>query len=65
MQELTPRQQQIYDYIAGCTITPTYSEIGNDLSISEPVVRAHLLRMKKKGVITWDEGKARTTRIVK
>jgi SOS-response transcriptional repressor LexA len=67
MQELTKRQQQIYDYIASrkSPICPTIAEIAEAIDVSDNCVKAHLLRMKKKGVVTWDIGKARTIRIVK
>lgn len=65
MQELTDKQQQIYDYIASCPICPTIAEVADAASISVNCAREHMLRMKNKKVITWDEGKSRTIRIVK
>ena len=65
MQELTKRQQQIYDYIASCTICPTIAEIAEHIGVSSQCIKDHLNRMKKKGVVTWDVGKSRTIRIVK
>ena len=65
MQELTKRQQQIFDYIASCTICPTIAEIAEAIDVSDNCVKDHIKRMRTKGVITWDIGKARTIRIVK
>jgi len=62
---LTDKQQQIYDYIASCPICPTMAEVADAAGISVNVTREHMLRMKTKGVITWDERKARTIRIIK
>jgi SOS-response transcriptional repressor LexA len=65
MQILTEKQQQIYDYIASCPICPTIAEVADAAGISVNCAREHMLRMKNKGVITWDERKSRTIRIVK
>jgi SOS-response transcriptional repressor LexA len=65
LQELTEKQQQIYDYIASCPICPTMAEVADAAGVSAPAIREHLIRMKNKGVITWDERKSRTIRIVK
>ena len=65
MPELTNKQQQIYDYIASCPICPTMAEVADAAGITYNAAREHLLRMKNKGVITWDEGKSRTIRITK
>ena len=67
MQELTKRQQQIYDYIASrkSPICPTIAEIAEAIDVSDNCVKDHLKRMKKKGVVTWDIGKARTIRTTK
>ena len=65
MQELTNKQQQIYDYIKSCPICPTIAEVADAAEITYNAAREHLLRMKNKGVITWDEGKSRTIRITK
>ena len=65
MQELTNKQQQIYDYIESCPICPTMAEVADAAGITYNAAREHLLRMKNKGVITWDEGKSRTIRVTK
>lgn len=65
MQELTGKQKQIYDYIASCPICPTIAEVADAAEVSVNCAREHLLRMKNKGVITWEERKSRTIRIVK
>ena len=67
MQELTKRQQQIYDYIASrkSPTCPTIAEIAEHIGVSNQCIKDHLKRMKKKGVVTWDVGKSRTIRIVK
>lgn len=68
MTELTPRQQQIVDFIAdfqtreGCS--PSFDEIGRRFRFRSPnAVAGHLRLLSRKGVIDWKPGKARSLRL--
>ena len=66
---LTPRQRQVVSAIRRLTrgrgYPPTIRELAEDLAIAGPNgVKQHLRLMARKGWITWDQGKARTLRLV-
>lgn len=67
-QPLTPRQQDVLEWIAGYIDThgysPTVREIASHYGWTTNGVMCHLRPMRKKGVITWQDGQARTMRIV-
>lgn len=71
MRPLTARQQQIHDFIreyrerSGGSYGPTVREIAAHLEIkSAHGAWDHLRLMRKKGAVTWDEGKVRSLRAV-
>jgi repressor LexA len=66
---LTPRQRQVVSAIRRLTrdrgYPPTIRELAEDLAIAGPNgVKQHLRFMARKGWVTWNEGKARTLRLV-
>lgn len=46
-------------------IPPIQQEIADMMGISHTTVKSHLDALKRKGYITWDEGRPRTIRILK
>jgi repressor LexA len=68
-QPLTPRQQDIRDWIAGYIdvhgYSPTVKEIANHYGWRTPnSAKCHLNPMRKKGYITWQDGCSRTLRVI-
>lgn len=67
-KNLSPRQKQIYDFIADYVrengFPPSISEIGNNFLISNSSTYTHLTLMKKKGWITSRENVPRSFRLV-
>lgn len=64
MKVLSPKQQQIYDYIvsfqAGHGYPPSVREIGEAVGLKSPsTVHFHLKGLEEKGLITKAEGKTR------
>lgn len=64
MNDLSPKQQQIYDYIisyqAEHGYPPSFREIGEAMGLKSPsTVHFHLKSLEKKGVIVKAEGKTR------
>lgn len=68
MDELTERQAQILDQIVGFQrrtgMAPTRQELADALRISVPTVQQHLEALRRKGAVDWEEGKARSMRVV-
>jgi len=69
MKDLTPRQQQIVDFLLNYQeshgIMPTSQEIAAQFDFRSPnAVTSHLRLLRKKGVIASEPGKARSLRIV-
>ena len=68
MAKLTPKQQQIYDYIVAFTgkhgYPPSVREIGDYVGLKSPsTVHFHLKGLKAAGLITQEEGKTRAITI--
>lgn len=65
---LTPRQQDVLNWIAGYIDThgfsPSVREIGHAYKWSTNGVMCHLRAIRRKGHITWIDGQARTIRVV-
>ena len=64
MKELSPKQQQIYDFIVAFQARhgypPSVREIGEHVGLKSPsTVHFHLKGMEEKGIITKAEGKTR------
>ena len=69
MKELTPRQNEILNYIKKYIAThgypPTIREIGADLGVSSPAtIHAHLENLEKKGFIRKQETKNRALELL-
>lgn len=68
MKQLTPRQQQILDYIYEVQraegISPTFREIARHFGFSSlSTVAQHIRLLRKKGALSADSGKKRSLRI--
>lgn len=68
--ELTPRQREILAwvdaYIASHGFSPTCRELAASFGFKGPNGAAcHLRPLRRKGVITWIDGKPRTLRVIK
>jgi repressor LexA len=66
---LAPRQRDVVAAIRRLAkehgYPPTIRELGDDLGITTPNgVKQHLRLLARKGWVTWEEGKARTLRLV-
>jgi repressor LexA len=69
MKDLTPRQQQIVDFLLkhqqARGIMPTAQEIAAQFGFRSPnAVTSHLRLLRKKGIIASEPGKARSLRII-
>ena len=69
MTNLTPKQQEIFDFLQQCQQArgsmPTMQEIATHFGFRSPnAVTQHLRLMRKKGAIASEPGKARSLRIV-
>ncbi len=69
MAKLTPKQQQIYDYILSFSDThgypPSVREIAEAVGLKSPAtVHFHLKGLREAGVITQAEGKTRAISII-
>ena len=68
MKELTDRQLAVVEYIMeyrrALGVSPSYREIAGHLGISHQAVQHIALGIRKKGLIRWVEGKARTLKVV-
>ena len=68
MGRLSPKQQQIYDYIISFTMQqgypPSVREIGEEVGLKSPsTVHFHLKGLEEKGMISKAEGKTRAITI--
>jgi repressor LexA len=65
---LTPRQQDVLQWISGFIDThgfsPSVREIGHAYGWTTNGVMCHLRSMRRKGAVTWIDGQARTIRVV-
>jgi repressor LexA len=69
MQELTPKQQELLDWIAEFIdkngFSPTVREMMRGVGLKSPApVQARLDILKKKGWVRWVHRQTRTVRIV-
>ena len=67
---ITPRQQSIADWIGGFIDVHGYSPTLRQMAFAfnaktVSAIQPHLNALRRKGVVTWVEGQARTIRIVK
>ncbi len=70
MTNLTPKQQQIYDFIRESTqangYPPTLREIGRQVGVRSPsTVKYHLDNLRALGLLHWDGGKTRSITLPK
>ena len=68
-QPLTARQQDVLNWIAGFIDTrgysPTVREIQHAYGWKTPAATTcHLVPMRKKGYVTWQDGCSRTIRVI-
>lgn len=65
---LTPRQQDIRNWIAGYIdvhgFSPTVREIGSHYGFTTNGVKTHLNALRRKGYVTWVDGCSRTLRVI-
>jgi SOS-response transcriptional repressor LexA len=62
-QPLTPRQQDVLTWISG--YSPTVREIQHAYGWKTPAsTMYHLVQMRKKGHVTWQDGCSRTLRVI-
>jgi SOS-response transcriptional repressor LexA len=68
MKGLTARQREIMEYIIAYrdtnNISPTFREIAEYFDISLQAVQNIVERIRKKGLLMWENGKARTIKQV-
>lgn len=69
LESLTPRQLEVYRYIASFIgqygYGPTFRELGKMLGITSPCgVQGHLLALQAKGVLDWEPRKSRTIHLL-
>ena len=66
MKGLTGRQAQVLEYIVKyrneTSLSPAYREIAVHFGISHQAVQRILVLIRKKGQLTWNEGRTRTLR---
>ncbi|MFJ5625464.1 transcriptional regulator [Peribacillus loiseleuriae] len=67
---LSARQQNIFDtikdHISNKGYPPTIRDIGKKVGLkSSSTVSGHLVKLRDKGLIDWEEGKPRTLHIVR
>lgn len=69
MEDLTTKQKEVYEfikkYIDNYNYSPTIREISSLFEKSVGTIYPMLKRLKSKGYITFEEGKARTIKILK
>ena len=68
-QPLTPRQQDVLDWISGYIDTHGYSPTVREIQhayrwASTESVMCHLRPMMKKGYVIWQDGCSRTLRVI-
>jgi SOS-response transcriptional repressor LexA len=62
---LTPTQQSVLDVLNGPRpYPPTVRELAAILDCSTSNAYAHLLMLRRKGMVEWEPGKPRTLRVV-
>jgi repressor LexA len=69
MKGLSPRQAEIYEFIkayrAEHGYAPTFRDVASGVGLYLTTVIAHLKALKNKGFVTWNEGIARSLRVIK
>lgn len=70
MENLTPAQKQLYDWLVDYINTnkhsPSIREMMKAMNLRSPApIQSRLEKMRKKGYIDWSEGQARTLKILK
>jgi repressor LexA len=69
MNDLSPRQSEIYQYILDYRqrkdISPTFREIANAIGLSLSTAMAHIQALRGKGYIIWDNRAPRSIHIIK
>jgi len=70
MENLTPAQRELYDwlveYITVNKYSPSIREMMNGMNLRSPApIQSRLQRIKAKGYIDWTQGQARTMKILK
>jgi repressor LexA len=68
-QELTPAQQELYDWLAGYIghhrHSPSIRQMMEAMGLRSPApVQSRLRHLQQKGWITWQEGQARTLQLL-
>lgn len=68
-QELTPAQQELYDwlaaYIAEHRHSPSIRQMMQAMGLRSPApIQSRLRHLQEKGWLTWEEGQARTLRLL-
>jgi repressor LexA len=68
-QELTPAQQELYDwlaaYIAEHRHSPSIRQMMQAMGLRSPApIQSRLRHLQQKGWLTWEEGQARTLRLL-
>jgi repressor LexA len=68
MKELTDRQAQVFQYIVKYRqergIPPSYREIAGHFGVLHQNVQHLVAFIRKKGLLVWEVGKARTLKAV-
>ncbi|MDJ0712745.1 MAG: hypothetical protein QNJ54_00805 [Prochloraceae cyanobacterium] len=69
MKPLTAAQKELYDYLVAhidkFQYSPTIREMMRAMHLSSPApIQARLGRLRSKGYIDWEEGQARTFKII-
>ena len=69
MEPLTPAQKQLYDWIVQHInqnhYSPSIREMMRAMNLRSPApVQCRLERLRKKGYVTWIDGKARTLKLL-
>jgi SOS-response transcriptional repressor LexA len=67
--DMAPRQTEVYRFIVAFRtrrgVSPTIREIGEGVGITSPNGVIHVLRaLRRQGVLTWEQNRARTVRPV-
>lgn len=66
--DLTARQEEVLDAIARLTtasgVPPTTRELASELGVHPNAVHGSLMRLRALDRVTWQEGRARTLRVV-
>ncbi len=70
MENLTPAQKQLYDWLVDYINTnkhsPSIREMMKAMNLRSPApIQSRLEKMRKKGYLDWSEGQARTLKILK